>query len=134
MAPYPARAAPGGVSGSPASPGAGTGTGASAGEDLAAQLQKRRHGPAADEPKGKQDTAAEEVDSSVASVESSFVPLEASPPPVPALTRLDPNLGHLIATAPFSKGAGGVDWTTATTAPASCPRSPPWAHPVGISH
>ncbi|CAD6218770.1 unnamed protein product [Miscanthus lutarioriparius] len=97
--------------GSPASPGAGTGAGASAGEDLAAQLHKRRYGPAADEPKGKQDAAAEEVESSVASVESSFVPLEASPPPAPApaLTRLDPNLGHLIATAGFSVGAGGAD-------------------------
>jgi hypothetical protein len=94
--------------GSPGSPGADTGVGASAGEDLAAQLHKRRYGPAADEPKGKQDpAAAEEVESSVASVESSFVPLEASPPPAP--TRLDPNLGHLIATAGFSVGAGGAD-------------------------
>ncbi|KAG2644151.1 WPP domain-interacting protein 2-like [Panicum virgatum] len=94
--------------GSPASPGtAGTGAGAGAGEDLAAQLHKRRLGPGADAPKGKQDAAVEEVESSVASVESSFVPLEASPPPAP--TRLDPNLGLLIATAGFSLGAGGAD-------------------------
>jgi len=94
--------------GSPASPGtAGTGAGSGAGEDLAAQLHKRRLGPGADAPKGKQDAAVEEVESSVASVESSFVPLEASPPPAP--TRLDPNLGLLIATAGFSLGAGGAD-------------------------
>jgi len=117
--------------GSPASPGAGTGAGATAGEDLAAQLHKRRYGPAADEPKGKQDAAAaEEVESSVASVESSFVPLEASPPPAPApaLTRLDPNLGHLIATAGFSVGAGGADSdnsddrTSKSSTAASAPR------------
>ncbi|XP_062199639.1 WPP domain-interacting protein 2-like [Phragmites australis] len=88
--------------GSPASPGAGSG----AGEDLAAQLHKRRLGPTADAPKGKQDVVAEE-ESSVASVESSFVPPEASPAPAP--TRLDPNLGLLIATAGFSVGAGGAD-------------------------
>ncbi|CAN6204808.1 unnamed protein product [Urochloa humidicola] len=101
--------------GSPASPGAGVGAGASAAEDLAAQLNKRRLYPIADAPKGKEDAAVEEVESSVASVESSFVPLEAfsfvpleaSPPPAP--TRLDPNLGHLIATAGFSLGAGGAD-------------------------
>jgi hypothetical protein len=99
--------------GSPASPGAGVGAGAGASgtavEDLAAQLHKRRLGPSADAPKGKEDAAVEEVESSVASVESSFVPLEASPPPAPAPTRLDPNLGQLIATAGFSLGAGGAD-------------------------
>ncbi|CAN6167392.1 unnamed protein product [Urochloa humidicola] len=96
--------------GSPASPGAGAGSGAgtNAAEDLAAQLNKRRLYPTADAPKGKEDAAVEEVESSVASVESSFVPLEASPPPA-APTRLDPNLGHLIATAGFSLGAGGAD-------------------------
>nr|TKW33732.1 hypothetical protein SEVIR_2G259100v2 [Setaria viridis] len=96
--------------GSPASPGAvgaGVGAGANAAEDLAAQLHKRRLFPTADAPKGKEDAAVEEVESSVASVESSFVPLVASPPPAP--TRLDPNLGHLIATAGFSLGAGGAD-------------------------
>ncbi|KAL6844802.1 hypothetical protein ACP4OV_025461 [Aristida adscensionis] len=102
--------------GSPASPGAAAGCGAGAGEDLAAQ-HKRRLGPGADAPKGKEDAAAE-VESSVASVESSFVPAasvessfvppEASPP-APAPTRLDPNLGFLIATAGFSVGAGGAD-------------------------
>ncbi|CAN6196373.1 unnamed protein product [Urochloa humidicola] len=92
--------------GSPASPGAGAG--ASAAVDLAAQLTKRRLYPTADAPKGKEDAAVEEVESSVASVESSFVPLEASPP-LPAPTRLDPNLGHLIATTGFSLGAGGAD-------------------------
>ncbi|WVZ65349.1 hypothetical protein U9M48_014729 [Paspalum notatum var. saurae] len=98
--------------GSPASPGSTGAAVAGAGEDLAAQLHKRRLGPAADAPKGKQDAAAaaEEVESSVASVESSFVPLEASPPPPAAApTRLDPNLGLLIATAGFSVGAGGAD-------------------------
>ncbi|XP_062193921.1 WPP domain-interacting protein 2-like [Phragmites australis] len=91
---------------SPASTGAaGAGAGVVAGEDLAAQLHKRRLGPAADAPKGKQDAAAEE--SSITSVESSFVPPEASPPPAP--TGLDPNLGLLIATAGFSVGAGGAD-------------------------
>lgn len=96
--------------GSPASPGAAgavTSAVSGAGEDLAAQLHKRRLGPAADAPKGKQDAAAEGVESSVASVESTFVPPEASPPPAP--TRLDPNLSFLIATAGFSVGAGGAD-------------------------
>ncbi|KAF8781025.1 hypothetical protein HU200_000995 [Digitaria exilis] len=92
--------------GSPVSPVA-AGAAAGAGDDLAAQLHKRRLGPGADAPKGKEDAVVEEVESSVASVESSFVPLEASPPPAP--TRLDPNLGHLIATAGFSLGAGGTD-------------------------
>ncbi|CAL5073716.1 unnamed protein product [Urochloa decumbens] len=99
---------------SPLSPGASVGAGASAAEDLAAQLHKRRFNTAADAPKGKEDAPVEEVESSVASVESSFVPVEASgfvpleaSPPAP--TRLDPNLGHLIATAGFSLGAGGAD-------------------------
>lgn len=90
--------------GSPVSPGA---AGAGAGDDLEAQFHKRRISLDVITHKGKQDAVVEEVESSVASVESSFVPLEASPPP--ALTRLDPNLGHLIATAGFSLGAGGTD-------------------------
>ncbi|ONM55751.1 WPP domain-interacting protein 2 [Zea mays] len=114
--------------GSPVSPGLGNSAGASAGEDLAAQLHKRRYGPADDKPKGKQDAAAEEVESSVASVKSSFVPLEVSPPPPPTLTRLDPNLGHLIATTGFSVGAGGADSdnsddrTSKSSTAASAPR------------
>ncbi|KAL6655370.1 hypothetical protein ACP70R_006196 [Stipagrostis hirtigluma subsp. patula] len=115
------------IDGSPVSPAAGGGAGsAGAGEDLAAQLNKRRLGPAAGAPKCKEDAAAEE-ESSVASVESSFVPPEASPPPAP--TRLDPNLGHLIATAGFSLGAGGADSdnsddrTSKSSTAASAPRA-----------
>uniref|UniRef100_A0ACD5Y8B0 Uncharacterized protein n=1 Tax=Avena sativa TaxID=4498 RepID=A0ACD5Y8B0_AVESA len=105
--------------GSPAVPvasSAGTstaGAGARAEEDLS-QLHKRRLPVGADAPKGKQDAAAaaaEEEDSPVASVESSFVPTDAppSPTPAPAPTKLDPDLGFLIASTGFSVGAGGAD-------------------------
>ncbi|KAM0882288.1 hypothetical protein ACQ4PT_032395 [Festuca glaucescens] len=80
-------------------------------EDLA-QLHKRRLPVGADAPKGKQDAKAEEEeDSPVASVESSFLPPEAppSPTPAPAPTKLDPDLGFLIASTGFSLGAGGAD-------------------------
>ncbi|EEC84767.1 hypothetical protein OsI_31790 [Oryza sativa Indica Group] len=54
--------------------------------------------------------AVEEVgsESPVASVESSFAPQEAPPSP-PVQTKLDPDLGFLIASAGFSVGAGGAD-------------------------
>jgi hypothetical protein len=91
---------------SPASPPAAVaGAGSGLGEDLS--QHKRRLALAAGAPLGKEDAAAE-VESSVASVESSFVPVEVSTLP-PAPTRLDPNLGLLIATTGFSVGAGGAD-------------------------
>ncbi|KAM0854194.1 hypothetical protein ACQ4PT_050581 [Festuca glaucescens] len=93
----------------PVTPAAATAT-PRAEEDLA-QLHKRRLPVGADAPKGKQDAKAEEEDSPVASVESSFVPPEAppSPTPAPAPTKLDPDLGFLIASTGFSVGAGGAD-------------------------
>lgn len=103
--------------GSPGSGGGGGGgsvAAAAADEDLA-QLHKRRHPLGADAPKGKEEAAAaaaavEEVgsESPVASVESSFAPQEAPPSP-PVQTKLDPDLGFLIASAGFSVGAGGAD-------------------------
>jgi hypothetical protein len=95
----------------PVAPAAATGAaGAGAEEDLS-QLHKRRLPVGADGPKGKQEAAAEEEDSPVASVESSFVPPDAPPSPVPppAPTKLDPDLGFLIASTGFSVGAGGAD-------------------------
>lgn len=84
-------------------------------EDLA-QLHKRRFPVGTDAPKGKQEAAAvEEEDSPVASVESSFLPPEEPPSPTPAParapapTKLDPDLGFLIASTGFSVGAGGAD-------------------------
>ncbi|KAG8049852.1 hypothetical protein GUJ93_ZPchr0009g387 [Zizania palustris] len=88
--------------GSPPGPVAAAG----ADEDWA-QLHKRRLPLAANAPKGKQDPSAAEEESPVASVESSFVPPEA--PPSPVQTKLDPDLGFLIASAGFSVGAGGAD-------------------------
>ncbi|KAG8049816.1 hypothetical protein GUJ93_ZPchr0009g2405 [Zizania palustris] len=88
--------------GSPPGPVAAAG----ADEDWA-QLHKRRLPLAANAPKGKQDPSAAEEESLVASVESSFVPPEA--PPSPVQTKLDPDLGFLIASAGFSVGAGGAD-------------------------
>ncbi|VAI18776.1 unnamed protein product [Triticum turgidum subsp. durum] len=97
--------------GSPAGPVAASAAAATGAEVDLAQLHKRRLPVGADAPKGKQEAAAAEVDSPVASVESSFVPPEAppSPSPAPALTSLDPDLGLLIASAGFSVGAGGAD-------------------------
>uniref|UniRef100_A0A0E0M2K7 WPP domain-containing protein n=1 Tax=Oryza punctata TaxID=4537 RepID=A0A0E0M2K7_ORYPU len=101
------------------SPGSGGGVAPAAGaaaaadEDLA-QLHKRRHPLGADAPKGKEEAAAaaavEEVESEspVASVESSYAPPEAPLSP-PVQTKLDPDLGFLIASAGFSVGAGGAD-------------------------
>ncbi|CAM0951930.1 unnamed protein product [Alopecurus aequalis] len=97
---------------SPAGPVAAAATADAGTEVDLAQLHKRRHPVGADgPPKGKQDTAAEEEDSPVASVESSFVPPEAPPSPAaaPAPTKLDPDLGFLIASTGFSVGAGGAD-------------------------
>ncbi|KAL5201163.1 hypothetical protein ABZP36_035517 [Zizania latifolia] len=88
--------------GSPPGPVVATGA-----DEDAAQLHKRRFPLAAGAPKGKQDAVAAEEESPVASVESSFVPPEA--PPSPVQTKLDPDLGFLIASAGFSVGAGGAD-------------------------
>ncbi|KAG8057147.1 hypothetical protein GUJ93_ZPchr0002g23911 [Zizania palustris] len=88
--------------GSPPGPGVAPGA-----DEDSAQLHKRRLPLAAGAPKGKQDSFAAEEESPVASVESSFVPPEA--PPSPVQTKLDPDLGFLIASAGFSVGAGGAD-------------------------
>jgi hypothetical protein len=57
-------------------------------------------------------------------VESSFVPLEVSPSPTP--TRLDPNLGHLIATDELLLGGGNTDSDSSDDRPtsSSLPLSP----------
>lgn len=98
----------------PVTPAAAAATASPRADEDLAQLHKRRLPVGADAPKGKQDAKAEEEeeeDSPVASVESSFLPPDAppSPPPAPAPTKLDPDLGFLIASAGFSVGAGGAD-------------------------
>uniref|UniRef100_A0A0D9XEX6 WPP domain-containing protein n=1 Tax=Leersia perrieri TaxID=77586 RepID=A0A0D9XEX6_9ORYZ len=105
--------------GSPAAAGVGAGSGVPAAigggtDEDSSQLNKRRLPLGADAPKGKEAAAADGGgggggESPVASVESSFSPPEEAPASPPLQTKLDPDLGFLIASAGFSVGAGGAD-------------------------